>query len=214
MDDIVLVGFGGHAKSVIDSIEKLNCYHIVGYTDVDSSKEYRGCQYLGCDDVLQKYYNKGIRNAFITLGYMGKGKQRELLYKKLKEIGFQLPVIIDPSAVLADDVSIEEGTFVGKKCVINSAAKVGKMCIINTGATIEHENLIGDFTHISVNSTLCGNVSVGPHCFIGANATIIQNIKIGSESVVGAGSIVLRDILSNEIVYGVRKNTQGGGKKN
>ena len=205
MENLILVGIGGHAKSVIDSIEKGNQYHIVGFTDIDSNKQYKGYPYLGCDDVLQEYYNKGIRYAFVSLGYMGKGRQREALYKRLKEIGFCLPIIIDQTAVLAEDVIIGEGSFIGKKSVVNSAAKVGKMCIINTGAVIEHENQIDDFSHISVNSTLCGNVFVGAHCFIGANATILQNLRIGTRSVVGAGSIVLRDVLPDELVYGMVK---------
>lgn len=202
MEDIILVGFGGHAKSVVDTIEKESNYRIVGFTDPLLDREYKGYRCLGNDEVLEEYFSKGIRYAFVTLGYMGQGKNRDVLYKKLKEIGYRLPVIIDPSAVLAEDIKIDEGTFVGKNAVINAAAVVGKMCIINTGAVVEHENQIGDFTHVSVNSTLCGNVSVSEHCFIGANATVIQNIKIGSCSIVGAGSIVLRDILPGEKVYG------------
>ncbi len=202
MEDIILVGFGGHAKSVVDTIEKEGKYHIVGFTDPLPDREYKGYHCLGNDDVLEEYFLKGIRYAFVTLGYMGQGKNRDVLYKKLKKIGYRLPVIIDPSAVLAEDIKIGEGTFVGKNAVINAAAIVGKMCIINTGAVVEHENQIGDFTHVSVNGTLCGNVFVSEHCFIGANATVIQNIKIGSCSIVGAGSIVLRDILSGEKVYG------------
>ncbi len=209
-NDIVLIGFGGHAKSVIDSIEKRRDYHIIGYTDLVPHEEYKGYPYLGSDDTLQECYEKGVRYAFVAIGYMGEGRLRDLLYQKLKKIGFQIPFIIDPSAVLADDVKIGEGTFIGKGSIVNGASEIGNMCIINTGAVIEHENQIGDFTHVSVNSTLCGNVSVGSHCFIGANATIIQNIKIGQESLVGAGSTVLRDVLPNETVYGIVKNQEKG----
>lgn len=203
MEDIILVGFGGHAKSVVDTIEKEGSYHIIGFTDPMPNREYKGYHCLGNDNVLEEYFAKGIKYAFITLGYMGRGKDRDVLYKKLKKIGYQLPAIIDSSAVLAEDVKIGEGTFVGKSAVINAAAAIGKMCIINTGAVVEHENQIGDFTHVSVNSTLCGNVSVSGHCFIGANATVIQNKKIGEKSVIGAGSIVLRDVLPEEVVYGI-----------
>lgn len=206
MDNVILVGFGGHAKSVIDSIERHGQYHIVGYTDIRADKEEKEYAYLGNDSVLQGYYDRGVRNAFITLGYMGEGSQREILFRKLKEIGFHFPVIIDPTAVLARDAAVGEGTFIGKRCVVNSAAQIGKMCIINTGAVIEHESQIDDFSHISVNSTLCGRVSVGAHCFIGANTTIIQGLRIGSKSVIGAGSVVLRDVRPGETVYGTVKN--------
>lgn len=206
MKDIILVGFGGHAKSVIDSIEKNKEYRIIGYTDTKYQGEYHGYQYLGYDEMLQEYYDKGVKFAFITVGYMGKNKLRDYLYKQLKIIGYCIPFIVDKTAILAEDVMIGEGTFVGKKCVINAASRVGKMCIINTGAVIEHENQIGDFTHISVNSTLCGNVFVDSHCFVGSNSTIIQNIRIGSGSITGAGSVVLRNILPGETVYGIVKH--------
>lgn len=205
MEDIVLVGFGGHAQSVIDSIEKNKYYHIVGFTDIVLDKEYRGYKCLGTDDILQKYYDGGVKYAFVTVGYMGKGNIRDILYDMLVKIGFRLPAIVDPSATLAGDVIIGDGTFIGKKCVVNSAAQIGKMCIINTGAIVEHGNQIGDFTHIAVNSTLCGNVLVGDHSFIGANSTIIQDLKIGSKCIVGAGSTVLRDVPSCEKIYGIKK---------
>ena len=41
MDDIILVGAGGHAKSIIDSIEKNNCYRILGFTDIMHVDKYR-----------------------------------------------------------------------------------------------------------------------------------------------------------------------------
>lgn len=213
MDDIILVGFGGHAKSVIDSIEKSNRYCIIGYTDIAAKEAYRGYKYLGSDDVLQEYYDKGVRFAFITVGYMGRDRLRDSLYKKLKEIGFQLPVIVDPTAVLAEDAAIGEGTFIGKNCIINSAVNIGKMCIINTGAVIEHENQIDDFTHVAVCAVLCGKVLIAAHCFIGANTTLIQNIKVGEGSVIGAGSIILRDILPGEIVYGIVKKLRNKSKR-
>lgn len=204
MNDIILIGAGGHAKSIIDSIERCNQYHIIGFTDITYVDKYRGYPYLGKDDVLKSYFEKGVKYAFITLGFLGETSSiRTLLYERVKKIGYRLPVIIDPSATVASDIEIDEGTFIGKGCIVNSAARVGKMCIINTGAIVEHDNQIGSYSHISINSTLCGGVTVGEYTFIGANATILQGKNIGSRSIIGAGSIILKDILPNEKVYGV-----------
>lgn len=206
MEDIIVVGFGGHAKSVIDSIIRTGQYNIIGFTDVVPRPEYRGIKYLGKDNVLQEYFDNGIKKAFITIGYLGKDFTRDLLYNQIKSAGFQIPVIIDSSAVIAEDVTIGEGTFIGKGCIVNSAVEIREMCIINTGSILEHESQIGAFSHVSVNSTLCGNVFVDEHCFIGANTTVIQNLKIGARSVVGAGSLVLRNVLPDERIFGIIKN--------
>ena len=205
MEDIILVGFGGHAKSIADSIEKAGKYHIVGYTEQKKCITEAKYEYLGADDVLKEYYFNGVRNAVICVGYLGKGNIRDRLYEKLKSIGYELPVIIDPSAMIAGEVCIEEGTYVGKGSVVNTGTHIEKMCIINTKAIVEHECFVGAFSHVAVGAVLCGNVTVQEHGFIGANATIIQGVRIGHQSVVGAGSTILKDVRDNKTVYGVYK---------
>lgn len=192
MEDIILIGYGGHAKSVADCINRQGKYNIVGYTDY---KKY-DCRYkyLGTDDILNELYEAGIKNAVICIGYLGKGNIRERLYIKLKKIGYNLPAIIDPSAIVSKSAHICEGVFIGKYAIINVDAYVGKCCIINTGAIVEHECCIDDFTHIAVHSVLCGQVSIGKACLIGANATVIQCIKVPDNVVVPAGSVVRRQV--------------------
>lgn len=203
MEDIILVGFGGHAKSIADSIEQSGNYHIIGYTEQTLCNEVDSYKYLGTDDVLEEYFSKGVKYAVICVGYMGKGNIRDRLYAKLKSIGYELPVIVDKSAIIARNASIGEGTYIGKGAVVNASASIGEMCIINTKALIEHECKIGAFSHISVDAVLCGNVAVKKHSFIGANATVIQGIEIGENCVIGAGSIILNNVQAYKTVYGV-----------
>lgn len=187
MQDIILVGYGGHAKSIADCIERKNEYRIIGYTDLkENESKY---PYLGDDTVLKKYYKKGVKNAFVGIGYLGKEDLRERIYKNIKEIGFDLPSIIDPSAIVSESAVIGEGVFVGKKAVVNADALIGKMAIINTGAIVEHECMIGDFAHVAVGAVLCGQVTVGRASLIGANATILQCREIDDSSIIPAGSV-------------------------
>lgn len=201
MEEIVLIGGGGHALSVADAITSGRNYRIAGYTDV--SDAHIPFPYLGTDDVLESLYEKGVINAALTVGYLGKGNIRDRLYKMVKQVGFRLPKIIDPSAVVSGSTDIEEGVFIGKHAVVNAGAKIGKMCIINTGAIIEHNNRIGEYSHIAVGAVLCGDVHVGGHSFIGANATIIQGVQIGMNVIIGAGSIVIGNVPDNDRIIGV-----------
>lgn len=212
MDKIILVGAGGHAKVIVDTIEKNKNYEIVGFVDVAVSEQpiYKTYRIIATDDGLQKLYDEGICHAFICIGYMGLSSVRENLYKKLKEIGYELPVIIDSSAVLASDVWIGEGTFIGKNAVVNANAQIGKMCIINTAAIIEHESVIDDFTHIAVAAVVCGNTVIGKYSFIGANATIIQNCVVGDGCIIGAGSFVGKDIENMTKIIGNTQYKLGG----
>ncbi len=214
MEDIILLGLGGHAHSVVDSIEQGRKYNIVGFLDTEEmqGKRYKDYRILDTDDALQKYFDRGIRNAFVTIGFMGHGIVRNRLYQRLKDIGYILPNIIDRTAVLSENVKLEEGIFVGKKAVINANAVIKKMCIINTGVIVEHDCVIEEFSHVAVGSVLCGGVIIGKQTLIGANATVIQDIKIGSNVIVGAGTLVRKDISDNMFLYGTterQRNTNG-----
>ncbi len=201
MEKIVIIGYGGHAKSVADSIRFLGIYEIAGYTDVEDRQA--DLPYLGTDDALRQIYASGVTNAAFGVGYMGTADVRDRLYETAKNIGFSMPPILDPTAILAADAAVGEGTYVGKRAVVNAGSRVGKMCIINTGAIAEHECVIGDFTHLAVGATLCGQVRVGTHCLIGASSTVLQCLSIGDHVTVGAGAVVTKDTEKDRTVAGV-----------
>ena len=185
-ESIVILGFGGHAKSVADSIVKDGKYIIAGYTDTHDCKSR--FKYLGTDDELSAPFRRGIHKAVLGVGFIGNSVIRDKLVHTAKAIGFEFPVIIDPSAVIADDVVIDEGTFIGKRAII------------------EHENIINDYSHVAVGAILCGNVSVGCHSLIGAGTTVIQGKTIGDNCIIGANSTILSDVEDNMKCYGIVNN--------
>lgn len=196
MDKIIILGDGGHAKSLVDAIERSNKYEIVGYVINESINIDKNRQYpiVGNDSDLEKIFSQGVTKAAIGIGFLGKSNLRNRLYDKLKKIGFSFPVICDPSAVVSSDVVIEEGTFIGKGAILNASAHIGKMCIINTGAIIEHDCNVGEFSHIAVGSVLCGGVNIGCSSFVGANATVIQEKSIGNNCIIGAGEVARKNM--------------------
>lgn len=212
MEDIIVLGQGGHARSLVDIIEQENKYRIVGYVVNDEMILDDKYPVIGCDDDLEDIFRDGIRNAAIGIGYMGKSNLREKLWNQLKKIGFQFPIICDPSAIVANNVQIGEGCFIGKGAVINANASIGQMCIINTGAIVEHDCCVDDFSHISVSTVLCGNVKIGRSSFVGANATIIQGRVIGDNCIVGAGAVVRENVEDNHMFSSTHEdNSLRGG---
>lgn len=196
MEKILILGMGGHAKSLVDAIEREQKYEIAGYIVNDCNDTEADMLYpiLGNDDDLPELFLQGIHNAAIGIGFLGRSNLRSVLYSRLKEIGYNLPVVCDPSAIIASDVPIGEGTFIGKGAILNTASRVGKMCIVNTGAIIEHDCQIDDFSHISVGTVLCGGVSIGTEVFVGANATVIQGRKVANGCIVGAGEVIKKNV--------------------
>lgn len=204
MEDLILIGGGGHCRSVIDSIKSTNKFNIAGILDIKDNigKYIDGVEIIGCDDDIGLIYKRGIKNAFITIGSIGNTYIREYLYKKIRFIGFNFPIIKDSSAIVSSNSFIGEGTFIGKGSIINSGTYIGKNCIINTGSILEHNCNIGDFVHISPGSVLSGDVKIGDKTHIGVNSTIIQGINIGKNCIIGGGSVVVKNIDENVKAYG------------
>lgn len=197
MNKIVVLGNGGHSKSIIDVLERERKYKIVGCIVNDSLEQEKtgsGYPVIGTDADLEAVFQSGVKHAAIGIGFLGKSDLRKRIWKRLKEIGFSLPIICDPTAILANHVEIGEGSFVGKGAIINTDVTIGKMCIINTGAIIEHDCIVSDFSHISAGSILCGGVEVGELSFVGAGAAVIQGKKLGKQCIVGAGVAVRKDL--------------------
>ena len=204
MKKIVLVGAGGHALSVIDSIQSNKEYEIVGITELGYvvGEKVLGYEILGNDAILKSVFDSGVKYAFITVGSIGNTSLREKLYLMLKSNGFILPAIIDNSSNIGSDVSLGEGIYAGKNSVVNAKSTIGDMAIINTSALIEHSCCVDKFTHIGPGAVICGDVKIGAFTHVGANSTVIQGINIGDHSLIGAGSIVVHDVPSRVIAYG------------
>ncbi|RJR26632.1 acetyltransferase [candidate division WWE3 bacterium] len=204
MEKIVLVGAGGHALSVIDSIKSNGEYEIVGITELGYvvGEKVLGYEVIGNDAILMSVFDSGVKYAFVTVGSIGNTSLRQKLFNMLKDKGFILPVIIDASSNIGSDVCLGEGVYIGKNAVVNVKSTIGDMAIINTGAIIEHGCYIDEFTHIGPGAVICGDVKIGARTHVGANVTVIQGVNIGNNSIIGAGSIVVRDVPSKVIAYG------------
>ncbi len=190
-ENIILIGAGGHAKAVIDVIETEGRFNIYGLIDLKENvgKKVLGYEIIGTDEDLPKLFNE-VKNAIITIGHIYNVEPRIKLYNLLKEIGYNLPVIISPYAYVSKYAKIGEGTVVMHHAAVNASAIIGSNCIINTKALVEHDAIIGDHCHISTGAVINGGVKVGNYSFIGSNAVTKQYIEIPEKSFIKAGSLV------------------------
>lgn len=191
MKKIILLGGGGHCRSVIDVIEKESIFKIAGIID---KTEYLGTKVLGYrvigNDNDLTSLKKKFNYALITVGHVKSPSLRIRLFNLAKKIGFLFPSIVSPNAYLSKYSKIGEGTIVMHHAIINANSNIGKNCIINSKALIEHDCWISDNCHISTNATINGGVKIGPKTFIGSNAITKDNINIKEKSFIKAGSLV------------------------
>ncbi|MDB4794728.1 acetyltransferase [bacterium] len=201
MNEIILIGAGGHARACIDVIEQTERYKVAGLVEKDkvSSQEKLGYPIIGKDDDLFELRQK-YSNALITVGQIKSPKIRVKLFQLLQKMGYTLPVIVSPSAYVSKHTQIAEGTIVMHHAIVNANARIGNNCIINNKTLIEHDARIGDHCHIATGAIVNGGVNVGKESFIGSGAISKQYVSIGNNCVIGAGVTIKSDVESNQIV--------------
>lgn len=199
---LLLIGSGGHCASVLDSLLMSGDFDEVSAVSNTEPEVQLACEIVGTDDDLARLKASGYPFAFIAVGSIGDTSIRKRLYEKLKSLGFVLPNIIDPSAVVAQDVKLGEGIYVGKKAVVGARSRIGNCAIINTAAVVEHDCEIGEFVHLSPSSTLCGSVTIGASTHIGASSVVRESLRIGENVIIGIGSVVVKKIDSNVTAFG------------
>lgn len=199
---LILVGGGGHCKSVIDVAESTG-YTILGILDrpEEIGKRVFSYQVIGTDDDMAKYAGKAV--FVVTVGQIKSPDLRIKLHKMLAEANCELATIIASTAYVSKYATIGEGSVVMHNAFVNADAKVGKGCIINTSAIIEHEAIVGDYCHISTGAIVNGAAKVEEQSFVGSKSVISQCVTIGRRILIGAGSAVVSDLPADCIAVGV-----------
>ncbi|WP_270581983.1 acetyltransferase [Butyricimonas virosa] len=203
--NLILVGGGGHCKSVIDVAESAG-FHILGILDkpTEQGKNVFGYRIIGTDDDMVKYIN--IASFIVTVGQINSPALRMKLHQMIENVGGKFATIIASTAYVSRYASIGEGTVIMHNAFINADAKVGKGCIINTFANIEHEVELGNFCHVSTGSIINGGSKIGCGVFIGSHSTVFQGVRIcldgGMNTLISAASVVKNDIVSQGVYWG------------
>lgn len=202
-DKLIIIGASGHGRVVADIAIKMNKWKSIVFLDDDNSiNTCMGLEVIGKTDDAIIY--KDEADFFVAIG---NNEIREKVQEKLIDEELSIVTLIHPSTVIGTDVEIDIGTTVMAGVVINSSSRIGKGCIINTSSSLDHDNIIEDYVHISPGANLAGTVKVGKGSWIGIGATISNNINISSGCMIGAGAVVLKDLTKPGTYVGVPVRT-------
>jgi UDP-perosamine 4-acetyltransferase len=198
--DLLIIGGGGHCKVVLD-VARTAGFNLVGILDPHpETAEMGGVPVLGGDDLAPTLLDRGVKLAFVALG---SNALRRRIGLRLREMGFQLPCLVHPTASISPTAALGAGVVVMPQAVINAQARVGEFAIVNSGAIIEHDCVLGDAAHAAPGSVIGGHVTLGEEVLFGIGARARAKVRIGSRSIVGVGAAVVCDIADDMIVAGV-----------
>jgi len=191
-EPLLLIGCGGHARSLIDLVESSGRWHVLGLVGLPEQvgESVLGYPVLGCDQDLPSL-RQHCAHALLAVGQIGSSAQRQRLGDELKRLEFLLPVVISGRAHVSRHAQLGVGTSVGHGVIVNAGARVGDYCILNSNALIEHDAVVGDFCHISTGALVNGGAKIGTSSFIGSGAVLREGLNLPPQTVISAGKRVM-----------------------
>ncbi len=188
---LLLVGAGGHALACIDVIEAEDRFEIQGLIGSASEvgQQRLAHRVVGTDEDLKRLFRPGA-NALVCVGQIQSPELKTRLFLQLRELGYQLPAIVSPTAWVSPHATVGAGSIVMHGAIVNAGAQVGENCIVNTRALVEHGARVGDHCHVSTGAILNGDVEVGEGSFIGSGSQLKHGVKLGRRCIVGLGASV------------------------
>jgi len=204
--DLIILGGGGHARALIDSLRAGGSTASCVILDPDESlrgKDVLGVPVIGNDSLLPELVDRGARYFIVGLGSTGDSRPRERLFELGLAYKLEPLIVMHPTAVCSQWATVGPGSQLLPSSVVNAGAVVGANVIVNSAAVVEHDCLVGDHVHVSSGAVLASTIRVGRGAHIGAGATVRQCISIGEWAVVGAGAVVVKDVPARTTVVGV-----------
>ncbi|MBR2903600.1 MAG: acetyltransferase [Clostridia bacterium] len=187
MKRLMIVGAGGHGSVVADAAIKSG-YEDVAFLDDGKATSCLGYPVVGKTADAEKYQDFDF---FVAIG---NAKIREKVSRLLLEKGLNLVNIIHPSAVVAKGVVLGKGVLLAAGAIVNPNARIEDGVIVNTQASIDHDDVVGAYAHVSVGAHLAGEVKVGAYTWVGIGAVISNGLSVCEDCMIGAGATVVKDI--------------------
>ena len=149
---VIIIGAGGFASVVMETIEKLNEYTIIGFA-VDNLpiNTIVFNHYSIISDCALSSINTDNNTYFIVA--IGDNYTRTHFFETAKN-KFQPLTLIDPSAKISKYSKIGEGTIILANTIIHPNSSIGSNCIINAGVIIDHDCTIGSNIHLNIGTVV------------------------------------------------------------
>jgi sugar O-acyltransferase (sialic acid O-acetyltransferase NeuD family) len=195
--NLLILGAGGHAKSVADAAESSG-WSFRGFL----TSETRALEDNEIGN-LKDLDSVDLSDTFVALGIGTNFTRNDAFEHTLSRFpNLKLVSIIHSTAWVSPTAELGLGSVVLAHASVGPHSIVGRGCIINTGATFDHDSRMGDFASLGPGSHTGGNVRIGDRSMIGLNSGIIQGRTVGRDTVIGAGSVVTEDIGDEVVALG------------
>lgn len=201
MKSILIVGAGGLGKEVVDLINDIGGYEIVGFIDDNVDKKDTVINHIPIVDTLE--HISQYRSVDCVAIAIADPAVKRKVYEYSMGIDFYYPNLIHPTVILGRDVKMGIGNIIGAYSIISTEVKLHDFVTINPQCGIGHESEIGSFTTLYWNAHIGGNTYILENCELGSQSCVIQGLRVTDNVLLGAGAVVVNNIDCSGTYVGV-----------
>ena len=182
---VIVIGAGGHGRSVAEAILLLGRDELVGFVDDGADPNAKVWTYpiLGRTDSLHTL--RALADTVVVA--IGNNAVREKLHARVRDAGFELLNVIHPAAFVSPTATLGAGCAVMAGAVVGTEAQLGEGVIVNCGATVDHHCRVDAFGHLGVNACMAGGSVLGHRAWMQAGAALGYGVKIAADTVLVPG---------------------------
>ncbi len=197
MKRLLIVGAGGHGRSVAEAVLAAGSYKVVGFVDDAASalQHVWALPVFGATADLTSYREY----ADVAIVAMGNNRLREELHGRLTVAGFELATVVHPKAVVSPRAVIGAGCAIMAGAIVGTEAQLGAGVIVNCGAVVDHDCRVDDFGHLGVNAAMSGGSVLGRGAWMQAGSVLGYGAMVDAWRVLGSGEAVNKSINRNGI---------------
>jgi sugar O-acyltransferase (sialic acid O-acetyltransferase NeuD family) len=182
MKRLIIIGAGGHGRSVAEAIQLSEEFEITGFLDDSWPRNTHAGLYPIFGNTIAMHQYRNIADWAIVA--IGNNKLRADLLGKLIEAGFQLATVKHPAAIISPSAIIGEGTTIMAGAIIGTESILGKGVIVNSGATVDHDCEVANFGHLGVNTCMAGSSNLGEGAWLHAGNALGYGMSLSPWQVV------------------------------
>lgn len=161
MSSLLIIGAGSFSTEV-DELAKLLGYKDIAFLDDKSPVAIGTMRDIG---KMRDLYDTAIVA-------MGNNENRKRFQEELVRHGFNIPVLIHPTAFVSSDAQLAPGCIVRARAVVSRYANLCDGVIVNIGSLIDHHCEIGAFSMILPGAVVRNSVKVDPGSWVMANEVV------------------------------------------
>lgn len=166
---LLIVGAGGLGQDVAEIANLTGRYTKIAFLD-DSPTPEKERQYrvVGKVSDLEKYTHE----YEYCIAAVGNNDYRMRIHNKIKELGYDIPILIHPTAIVHPLASLECGDIIRAMCFVSSGVDIGESVLLNIGCKIDHNCVIGEGSHIPMGCVVRNEVKIGPLSYFESNSVV------------------------------------------